>query len=85
MRIHKFPQLRSITLVAIEDTRMDSGCQRRSSTFLPLPVYPMSLFDALSKYLDDELAQEGITPQPLAMVDLSVAYSPVIPFAPPRR
>lgn len=40
----------------------------------------MSLFDALSKYLDDELAQEGITPDLLAMIDLSVAYSPVIPF-----
>ena len=41
----------------------------------------MSLFNALTKLVDDELAQEGITPQLLAMVDLSVAYSPVIPFA----
>ena len=41
----------------------------------------MSLLDALTKLVDDELAQEGITPQLLAMVDLSVAYSPVIPFA----
>lgn len=40
----------------------------------------MSLFDALTKLVDDELAQEGITPELLAMIDLSVAYSPVIPF-----
>jgi hypothetical protein len=41
----------------------------------------MSLLDALTKLVDDQLAQEGITPQLLAMIDLSVAYSPVIPFA----
>ena len=40
----------------------------------------MSLLDALTKLVDDELAQEGITPELLAMIDLSVAYSPVIPF-----
>ena len=41
----------------------------------------MSLLDALTKLVDDQLAQEGITPDLLAMIDLSVAYSPVIPFA----
>ena len=41
----------------------------------------MSLLAALTKLVDDELAQEGITPDLLAMIDLSVAYSPVIPFA----
>ena len=41
----------------------------------------MSLLAALTKLVDDQLAQEGITPQLLAMIDLSVAYSPVIPFA----
>ena len=41
----------------------------------------MSLLAALTKLVDDELAHEGITPQLLAMIDLSVAYSPVIPFA----
>ena len=40
----------------------------------------MSLLDALTKLVDDELAEEGITPELLAMIDLSVAYSPVIPF-----
>jgi hypothetical protein len=35
----------------------------------------MSLLAALTKLVDDELAQEGITPQLLAMIDLSVAYS----------
>ena len=41
----------------------------------------MSLLDALTKLVDDQLAQEGITPELLSMIDLSVAYSPVIPFA----
>ena len=41
----------------------------------------MSLLAALTKLVDDQLAQEGITPQLLSMIDLSVAYSPVIPFA----
>ena len=41
----------------------------------------MSLLAALTKLVDDQLAQEGITPQLLAMIDLSVAYSPVLPFA----
>ncbi len=41
----------------------------------------MSLLAALTKLVDDQLAQEGITPELLAMIDLSVAYSPVIPFA----
>ncbi len=41
----------------------------------------MSLLDALTKLVDDQLAEEGITPELLAMIDLSVAYSPVIPFA----
>ncbi len=41
----------------------------------------MSLLAALTKLVDDQLAEEGITPELLAMIDLSVAYSPVIPFA----
>ena len=40
----------------------------------------MSLLAALTKLVDDQLAQEGITPELLAMIDLSIAYSPVIPF-----
>ena len=41
----------------------------------------MSLLAALTKLIDHQLAQEGITPELLSMIDLSVAYSPVIPFA----
>ena len=41
----------------------------------------MSIFDFLKRIVDDELAKEGITPELLAMVDLSIEYSPVIPFA----
>ena len=41
----------------------------------------MSLLAALTKLVDDQLAEEGITPELLAMIDISVAYSPVIPFA----
>ena len=40
----------------------------------------MSVLDALKKLLDEQLAAEGITPGLLDMVDLSIAYSPVIPF-----
>ena len=41
----------------------------------------MSIVDLLKRLVDDELAKEGITPKLLEMVDLSIAYSPVIPFA----
>ena len=41
----------------------------------------MSIVDFLKRLVDDELAKEGITPQLLDMVDLSIAYSPVVPFA----
>jgi len=40
----------------------------------------MSISDVLEKYIAEELAAEGITPKLLDMVDLSVAYSPVIPI-----
>lgn len=40
----------------------------------------MSLLNILKRYLDDQLAEEGITPQLLEMIDLSIAHSPVIPF-----
>ena len=36
------------------------------------------LSDTLGKIVDDLLAEEGITPALLDMVDLSVAYSPVL-------
>lgn len=41
----------------------------------------MSILDALKRWVDDELAKEGITPNLLEMIDLSIAYSPVIPIA----
>jgi hypothetical protein len=40
----------------------------------------LSLLDALDRLVSEQLAEEGITPDLLEMVDLSVAYSPVIPF-----
>jgi hypothetical protein len=40
----------------------------------------MSPFDVLEKFIAEQLAAEGITPGLLAMVDLNVEYSPVIPF-----
>lgn len=40
----------------------------------------MNALEALEKFVNDELASEGITPQLLEMVDLSIEYSPVIPF-----
>jgi len=40
----------------------------------------MSILDALEEFLDEQLAAEGITPQVLSAVDLSVEYSPVINF-----
>ena len=41
----------------------------------------LSLLNVLKRFVSDELAKEGITPELLEMVDLSVEYSPVIPFA----
>lgn len=41
----------------------------------------MSILNVLKRFVDDELAKEGITPDLLEMVDLSIEYSPVIPFA----
>ena len=41
----------------------------------------MSILNLLKQLVDDKLAKEGITPELLEMVDLSIAYSPVIPFA----
>ncbi len=41
----------------------------------------MSILNFLKRFVDDELAKEGITPKLLEMVDLSIEYSPVIPFA----
>ena len=41
----------------------------------------MSLPDFLRKLLEAELAAEGITPDVLEMIDLSIAYSPVIPLS----
>lgn len=41
----------------------------------------MSILNFLKRLVDDELAKEGITPELLEMVDLSIAYSPVIPLA----
>ena len=41
----------------------------------------LSVLDFLKRLVNDELANEGITPKLLEMVDLSIAYSPVIPFA----
>ena len=40
----------------------------------------MSILNVLKRFVDDELAKEGITPELLEMVDLSIEYSPVIPF-----
>jgi hypothetical protein len=40
----------------------------------------MSLLNVLRDWIGHELAAEGITPELLAMVDLEVEYSPVIPF-----
>jgi hypothetical protein len=40
----------------------------------------LSILNALKRLVDDELAKEGITPKLLEMIDLSIAYSPVIPF-----
>ena len=39
------------------------------------------MIEALRKLVDDALAAEGITPAVLELVDLSIEYSPVIPFA----
>jgi len=41
----------------------------------------MSLLCVLEKFVAKALAAEGITPDLLAMVDLEVEYSPVLPFA----
>lgn len=41
----------------------------------------MSLLSVLEKFVTEQLAAEGITPELLAMVDLEIEYSPVIPFA----
>ena len=41
----------------------------------------MSLLNVLTQFVDERLAEEGITPELLAMVDLEIAYSPVLPFA----
>lgn len=41
----------------------------------------MNLLERLNRLLDQELAAEGITPEVLSQVDLSIGYSPVIPFA----
>ena len=41
----------------------------------------MSILNVLKRFVDDELAKEGITQELLEMVDLSVEYTPVIPFA----
>ena len=41
----------------------------------------MSLLNALRRFANNELANEGITPELLEVVDLDVAYSPVLPFS----
>jgi len=41
----------------------------------------LSILNILKRFVDDELAKEGITSELLEMVDLSIEYSPVIPFA----
>lgn len=41
----------------------------------------LSLLDVLRRFVGDELAKEGITPELLEMVDLAISYSPVIPFS----
>lgn len=41
----------------------------------------MNILNVLKRFVDDELAKEGITPDLLEMVDLSIEYSPVIPFS----
>ena len=40
----------------------------------------MDIPDFLKDFIDKELASEGITPELLNMVDLDIAYSPVIPY-----
>ena len=40
----------------------------------------MSIVKLLKRFVSDELAREGITPELLTLVDLEVEYSPVIPF-----
>lgn len=40
----------------------------------------MSLLNVLKRFVRDELAEEGITPELLEMVDLDISYCPVIPF-----
>jgi hypothetical protein len=40
----------------------------------------MNLLNVLTEFIDERLAEEGITPELLAMVDLEIEYSPVIPF-----
>lgn len=40
----------------------------------------MSILDVLKKMVDDTLREEGITPELLEVVDLEVAYSPVLAF-----
>ncbi|MCA8985822.1 MAG: hypothetical protein R3C12_12890 [Planctomycetaceae bacterium] len=41
----------------------------------------MNLLDVLKRFVGDDLAKEGITPELLEMVDLSIEHSPVIPFS----
>lgn len=40
----------------------------------------MTVLNVLQDWIAAELAAEGITPEVLALVDLGVEYSPVIPF-----
>jgi len=40
----------------------------------------LSILNVLKRFVDDELAKEGITPELLEMVDLAIEYSPVIPI-----
>lgn len=40
----------------------------------------MGILNVLKRMVDNELAKEGITPELLEMIDLSIAYTPVIPF-----
>ena len=40
----------------------------------------MSLLNLLKRFMNDELANEGITPELLEVVDLDVEFSPVLPF-----
>jgi hypothetical protein len=41
----------------------------------------LTILNFLRLLIEDELVKEDITPKLLDMVDLSIAYSPVIPFA----